>query len=383
MTSYPELGTDAASRLWWAVRRYLLLLILLPVLGGIAGAVVGSAASDEYEASALIVATPSNEGDTRSIVEQLPNFAFAVFANGQVAERAVGLLVAQGAVSPDWLQRPDELIEDYVELEPIEQSLAIRVKGLGGDARLAAQAANRVAMALVAEMNSALAEVATFKVQELASVPQEPLTAQSGPKGLMIGVLAGLLFAAGIASLLVLVRRPVLGADEATEIAGVPVIGTPRLPRRAGRRASLETPGLGALIKRLSRGDTVRCAFVSCRGGEKDAVRLASLTTHTLARKAPVVLVATGEGATRLAAAHVDEDNVEVVDDPHSPTLNGRRHVVIGGLSARHVDVSQVLPEETAAALVVREGVTQSAVEDAASQFADGDLAGVIFVRRR
>lgn len=375
MRTYPSQDTDAASRLWWAVRRYLLVLLFVAALGGIAGAVAGSATGDQYETSALIVATPGEQGDARSLADQLPHFAYAVFANGGVVERAV----SRGQLPVT----PDELIDDYVELEPIEQSLAVRVTVSASDAQLTAQAANHVAIALVAEMNSALAEVARFKVQEPARVPQEPLTAQRGAKAVAIGVLAGLLFAAGIASLLVLVRRPVLAASEATEVAGVPVLGTPRLPRRAGRRASLEVPGLSALISRLSHGDTVRCAFVSCRGSETDALRLASLTTSTLARKDPVVLVATGKGATQLAADHGDEHNVEVVNDPRSPAIDGRSHVVIGGLSARHVDVSQVLPPETAAALVVRAGVRQSAVEDAASQFPDGDLTGVVFVRGR
>lgn len=375
MTNSPSPGTDAASRLWWAVRRYLLLLVLLAALGGIAGVVAGSVADAEYATSALIVATPGERGDARSLADQLPNFAYAVFANGQVAERAV----SEGRLPVT----PQELIDDYVELEPVEQSLAVRVAVSAGDPRLAAQTANRVAIALVAEMNSALTEVATFKFQEPARIPQEPLTAQRGARALAIGVLAGLLFAAGIVSLLVLVRRPVLAASEATDVAGVEVLGTPRLPRRGRGRASLEVPGLSALISRLSDGNTVRCAFVGCRGSETDALRLASLTTSTLARKAPVVLVATGKAARQSAAAHVDEDNVEVVDDPRSPAIDGRNHVVISGLSAHHVDVSQLLPAETAAALVVREGVRQSAVEDAASQFPDGDLAGVVFVRHR
>ena len=371
MTRHRTQRTDAASHLWWALRRYTPLLLLLSVLGGVAGAVAASAEKDRYETSALIVATPQELGETRSLTEQLPHFAYAVFANGRVAARAIdeGSLVFES----------DKLLDEHVRLEPVEFTLAIRVRGTAGDPQLARRLANGVASVLITEMNSALSEIATFKMQERARTPEATIPGRTRATA-PFGVIAGIVLAAGIACLSVLARRPLIGPDEATELAGVPLLGTLRLSRKATSQAGL-TPGLGAMVRRLSRDRTLRCAFVSCRGAEKEALRLASETARALAPNGRVVLVAT-EDCVSLSAAHDGDKNVYVVDDPRSAAIDEQCPVVIAGLSADH-DISRIVPPETICALVVRVGVAQAAVEDAASQFADGELAGVVFVRSR
>jgi len=385
MTRHRTQRTDAASHLWWALRRYTPLLLLLSVLGGVAGAVAASAEKDRYETSALIVATPQELGETRSLTEQLPHFAYAVFANGRVAARAIdeGSLVFESDKLLDehvpLAIESDKLLDEHVRLEPVEFTLAIRVRGTAGDPQLARRLANGVASVLITEMNSALSEIATFKMQERARTPEATIPGRTRATA-PFGVIAGIVLAAGIACLSVLARRPLIGPDEATELAGVPLLGTLRLSRKATSQAGL-TPGLGAMVRRLSRDRTLRCAFVSCRGAEKEALRLASETARALAPNGRVVLVAT-EDCVSLSAAHDGDKNVYVVDDPRSAAIDEQCPVVIAGLSADH-DISRIVPPETICALVVRVGVAQAAVEDAASQFADGELAGVVFVRSR
>ena len=106
-------STDAATRLGWALRRALPLLLGLCLLGGVGVTVAVERAQEEsYVAPALVVvATLGEKAELRSFAEQLPHYAQAVFADGGVAERAF----INGRLPIE----PDVLVRDYVRVEPV------------------------------------------------------------------------------------------------------------------------------------------------------------------------------------------------------------------------------------------------------------------------
>ena len=369
--------TDAASRLWWGLRRFLPAVVAAAVLGGLIGGVLAPRAQKErWVAPALVVVERlGDRGEMRSLAEQLPHYAQAVFRNGRVAERAVNV----GQLPYE----PDELVRRHVRLEPVENTLAVRVAGVADEPALAARVANSVADALVRSMNTASPELATFKVQSRASAPDDPEPGRSATMGGLIGVLAGLALGVGCVALYMMVRRPVVDGGEAAESAGAPLLGSPRLPDDPNAGAH-QAPGLGALVLRLYGEDGAKqCAFVSCRGSEAEAKLVAVLAVEVLARRGPVILVTSAADAPDEVAFHEHDPAVEVLDD--SSPVRGADGVpmVIDGVHAADGDVPQRVLPRARCALIVREGVRDAAVKEAAAQFADGQLSGVVFVPRR
>jgi hypothetical protein len=362
---------DAATRLWWAARRYLLLI------GAVVATVVAVALllappradAVVYEARALVIAQ-----DLQAIrVEQLPRMAQAIFVGSAMAERAV----QEGRLPVP----PRELVPFHARLEPVEGTVLLGVVGTAPEPDLAADIANAVARALSDELSRGGAGVGVFDVQEEARVPEAPTpTARFSP--VVIGFIAGMVIAAGVIGLLMVLRRPILSAEEAVAVAGAPLLGAPVLPPvSAGLPDPRQVLGITALIKRIYPRHGGAAVFLSCQGDKGRRSQVAGVVAATLARSSDVTFVSSGD---RWSAPIGDElgalPRVTLRDKPLPGEQPSHYPTVIDGPSTEFLDVPQFLPADSVVALVIGEGTPSGAVESAVDQFLPGELRGVVYV---
>jgi capsular polysaccharide biosynthesis protein len=369
-----EAYEDAASRLWWGVRRFIWIFIaIVPITAGVALIAAHGAPSvnKQYKASALVIATNRNFSP-----ELFARLADAVFTGGTVAEKAVEaghLPIA-----------PRDLIPTYASLEPVQDNIITRVVGTDTDPQVAAAIANAAASALVDELNKSGEGVGRFAVQDQARVPATPnsASARSGP--VAVGIVAGVILGAGIIGLILALRRPVLGAGEAAELAGAPVLGTPTMPPLRGGRSvePQQVKGLSALAKRLLPELPGVTALVSCGGDERIRTLIAQLVATVLAERDPTFLIRSNDEPVRLMYEQLATPHNLIVSDRMPDGHMWRRSaVVIDGPSARTFDIPQSLPARASVVLIVVEGAPLSRVREAAAQFLPGELDGIVFVR--
>jgi hypothetical protein len=359
--------------LWWGLRRYLwILLITIPAAAAIFIAAGSSGFGRNYEASALVVVSKPTIN-----LAAYPRFVESVFAGGTVAERAVN----EGHLSIS----PARLIPDHAELDPVEENIAFRVIGLHTDRRLAADIANAVASALVAQLNEIGPDVGAFKVQDIARVPEAASDAVSGAPVLgVLGAAMGLLVGAGLVGMVLTLRRPVLGAEEAAALVGAPLAGAPTLPAKKGLPPEgSRVPGLAAVVKRLYPTAQGTIVLISPPASEELRTVIAQLISIALGREAPTFLVSSRDESVRWLYEHFDPGARVVVTNtlPDAATWT-RVPIVIDGPSARGSDAPQMIPEMARIVLVVRQGVPRTRLLEVASQFLPGEIAGVLFVRR-
>jgi hypothetical protein len=370
-----EAYEDAASRLWWGLRRFAwIFVVVLPITAGVSLLAAHGAPTlgKQYKASALVIATERNFSP-----ELFARLADTVFNGGTVAEKAV----EEGKLPID----PRDLIPDFATLEPVQDNIITKVVGLNSDPQLAAAIANSAAAALVDEMNKSGPGVGKFAVQDQARVPSAPDISTSRAVPIAVGLVAGIILGASIIGLILALRRPLLGAGEAAELVGAPILGTPTLPPlRAGRPVEpAAVKGLSALAKRLLPTLPGVTAMVSCGGDERIRTLFAQLVATVLAERDPAFLIRS------------DDRIVQPMYDQFSPPRNlvvgervpdgqvwRRSAIVIDGPSAGSSDIPQSLPVRASIVLIVVEGATLTRVRDAAEQFLPGELDGIVFVRR-
>ena len=366
---------DAASRLWWGVRRYFWIFVaIVPITTGIAllAAHGAPAINKQYKASALVIATERNFSP-----DLFARLADGVFTGGTVAEKAV----QQGKLPI----KPQDLIPTYASLEPVQQNIIIRVVGVHPDPKIAAAIANSTAAALVEELNKSGKGVGTFAVQDLARVPATPYTSTGRSIPVAVGLMAGFLLGAGLIGLILALRRPLLGHGEAAEVVGAPVLGTPTLPPlRSGRPVEPQTvKGLSALAKRLLPELPGVTALVSCGGDERIRTLLAQLVSTVLAERDPAFLIRSEDRVVQpMYEQFVTPHNLVISDRVPDGKVWRRAAVVIDGPSAKTFDIPQSLPIRASVVLVVVEGASLSRVREAAEQFLPGEIDGIVFVRR-
>jgi hypothetical protein len=369
-----EAYEDAASRLWWGVRRFMWIFIaIIPITAGVSLiAAHGAPTIDkQYKASALVIATNRNFSP-----DLFARLADAVFTGGTVAEKAV-----QAGHLPI---APRDLIPTHASLEPVQDNIITRVVGTDVDPQLAAAIANAAASALVDELNKSGEGVGHFAVQDQARVPAAPSTETSRSGPLAVGIVAGVILGAGIIGLILALRRPVLGAGEAAELVGAPVLGMPTLPPlRAGRPIEPQTvKGLSALAKRLLPELPGVTALASCGGDERIRTLIAQLVATVLAERDPTFLIRSTDEAVQLMYEQLAiPHNLIVSDRVPDGQMWRRAAVVIDGPSAKTFDIPQSLPARASVVLVVVEGAPLTRVLEAAGQFLPGELDGIIFVR--
>lgn len=313
-------ASDALDALWWGVRHFGLLFLGCLVAGVAAFPLIVSRGGPAYEASALVVAHPLDMAIT-----DVPEFAQAQFDDGAVAAAIAAQFRNVGG--------PDEIVPDRVWLTVEPDSIVLRVSGQASSGPVASDLANAAAATLVAEMNRAATGGDSFRLQSPALPPATPVR---GPVG--TAVAAGIGAAAGIAlglvliAVLLLVRRPVLDAADATEITGLPVLGTITLPQLLSARhpAPAEIPGMVAVCRRLL---TTGPRYVLVTGAGRAEVRrrqvlvaLAALLGQVrklrVMAQPPIPVVLEGRPAPAVAGeASAADPDLTLVEDPGSSTV--------------------------------------------------------------
>lgn len=371
--------SDPIAAYWWAVRHYRWLVAALAALAlAFAGILIAreQSAPPQYEATALVVAN-----ELAHSPEQLPRLAETLLAKDSVAEDAIE------AGGLPWT--PRELREEHVELTPLEQNVLIEVTGRTTEPELAAQTANSVADALAEALNRPGSGVGVFSIQHRASPPTEPTDDKTLAFLLVGGLALAVLLPLGAVGLLFGTRLPMTRADDAADAADTRVLGVMGLPPRQrtshpwiATRESRQTlvasdlPGLGALCQTLfPDGKGTRLLSGPVGTGEV-RTEIASWLVGAMAEQGDVAVV---------PAVGVEADGIHervlvlerpIVDVPDNVP------VVIDGFDNDGIAARQTMPEGALGVLVVPEGTPRTRVIDAAEQFASGELAGVVFVRR-
>ena len=370
-----EVYNDAASRLWWGMRRYVAIFIVVVPLTTLLAFVAARNSTPlqrTYRASALVIATDRNFAP-----ELFARLADAVFTGGTVAERAV----SEGRLPID----PRDLIPTYASLEPVQDNIIIKVIGENRNAELSARIANAAATSLVEELNLSGRGVGVFAVQDHARVPTATDATTGRTLPLIVGVIAGFLLGGGIIGLILTVRRPLLGAGEAAELVGAPVLGTPILPAvRGGRPVDISAvKGLSALARRIMPTRPAVVALAACGGEERYRTLLSQMIASVLAERGAVFLIpAPDESVAGMYSIFSPPANVMVSEHIPDGKVWRMAGVVIDGPSANAFDLPQVLPSRASTVLVVAQGTPLAQVRDAAEQFLPGELEGIVFIRR-
>ncbi len=233
-------GTSDVGATWaWGLRRYGWVVALLVVALGVLVPLAQSRSSDVYEARAQV-------GPTEPLIlpnlDPLPRFAQSVFVNGAVAREVRRLL---------GLSADARVIPGTVELTTAQDNPVMVVVAKSGSPSTAVAVADKAAVTLVVELNKYTKSVGTFGVQHAAAVPTKPTPKLAGGIwGPVVGVLAGLVAGLGVIGLILVLRRPVIGAVAAEATTGLPVLGSVRLPR-SGPPVGRDLVGIGALARRL------------------------------------------------------------------------------------------------------------------------------------
>jgi capsular polysaccharide biosynthesis protein len=355
-------GTDALGVLRWGLIRYSWILAACLLVGAALAPLVALNSGGVAEARALVVA-----GRIEVDLSAIPRYGEAVFNNGAV-EEAVATEFGAGEVG--------EIIPDRVSLVAEQDSIVFGVLGRDPDPQTAADIANAAAATFTDALNSAGAGVGTFEVQTEAQVPPEPQPSLGTVYAIPVGIVAGLVLGLAVICVLLVLRRPVIEAQDAEDLTGIPALGTVAVPRTArGRFARPEEfDGLVPVCRRLLTLPTPTVVLVSRRRDEEMRMHLAVGLVGILRLAGRIQFVGPrrlggdDEGGTGQAAAGRTAES-------GAPRLT----VVDGG------DLISLVqpPESTATVLVVREGISSSALRSAVVEHLGGSAeARLLLVRR-
>lgn len=378
---------DAFSHLWWGTKRYWFVVLVGFALGFAAtgaGMLDGALSSTpKYEATALVVAR-----ELQIKPEQLGRTAEAIFTGGEIAEELVDRLADSG-VEAD----PSTVIPERVRLEPVIDTVAIRVIGADRDPRRAAEIANFAADSLVSGLNDIGPGLGVFVAKDRARPPTTQRPDENVVVPLLAGAFGGIVLGLTFVALILLLRRPLLSADEASRVTGTGVLAVLTVPRRRRAVVPEAIGGLALLARRLYPDRGGAAALVGCGPDRVSRLEITRLLARLLARRGHVYVLASpedrGEALDTLEAV---DRSVTIVTSWLSHRLRSSiepLHLVredaplLFSLSAKDYDVPQLLPEATRSALVVAEGTRSRLLEGATAQFVPGELQGVVFVQRR
>src|SRR3954453_5410720 len=236
-----ERTSDVMATWAWGLRRYAWVVVLFVVALGVLVPLAQWGSAEVYEAQSQV--GPSKQLLLPNL-DPLPRFAQSVFDNGAVARDVRALLHLPPGAS---------VIPGKVQLRAAQDNPVLVVTGRGSSPQEAATIAHISGGALVTEMNRYSHSVGVFAVQSQAVAPSKPdPKVISGPAGVTVGALAGLVAGCGLVGLILAVRRQVVSAGVAQGVAGVPVLGTVPLARH-GAPDEKARMALGALARRLLR----------------------------------------------------------------------------------------------------------------------------------
>jgi len=223
----------------WGLRRYAWVVVLFVVALGVLVPLAQSRSADVYQAQSQV-------GPTKKLLlpnlDPLPRFAQSVFDNGAVASDVRDL---------EGLSPQSSVVPGTVHLRTALDNPVMIIVGQGSSPERAASVANKAASTFVVQLNKYSGSVGTFAVQSSAVPPAkaDPKIV-SGPWGVVIGVLAGLVAGCGAVGLILVLRRPVVGPAAAEGMTGLPVLGRVPLARK-GPPDGDERMAIGALSRRL------------------------------------------------------------------------------------------------------------------------------------
>lgn len=362
-------ATDAIGLLRWGLRRYVLVFFACVALGVVVAPYVAAKMTKPVDASAQVITQRLDMS-----LSALPRYAEAVFDDGHVAQ-AVAAKYGTGGYLKD-------VIPDRVSLVADQDSIIFQVTGHDMDPKVAAGIANTAAAAFITALNAPGAGVGQFGLQSPATPPLGHPTALSGLSAALtygMGAAAGIVLGLAAVSTILVARRPIMDEAGVEEASGVLALGTVRVPWTRRRRFARpdEFPGLVPVCRRLLRLRTSTIVLASRpREGRKRrqvSVALASV----LMRIRDVDFI--GEPELREMA----DARRDLLDQESGADRLGPRppHLTL-------VDSSEPLdlihpPQSTATVLVVREGISGSALRAAVVENLGGSAeARVLLVKR-
>jgi hypothetical protein len=344
-------GADVTAVLAWGLRRYAWLIALCVVaLGTMVPGVIGQR-DPQYQATAQV-------GPIRSLrisnVDVLPKLATGVFDYVLADPRVKAAAGAKGS---------RQVTPEKVSLVAGQDNIVFSVVAHGPDPVAAENLANVAANVFVEQLNVYSQSVGTFSVGHLAEAPTKPLPTLGAPMTWGIGIASGVLVGCGLVVLLLVLRRPVIDVATAEQESGAAVLGRITLDR-GGTGAS----GMTQLCHRIVSLPTRMVLMAGPRSTRRERRQLADALVFWLGRVRRVISIGSRQpveefGAASLAERTSGEDELVIVDD------------------ASPVDVA-TRPDRSLTLLVVREGITASALREQARHFVDGGNVAIVLVRR-
>jgi hypothetical protein len=345
-------GGDVFGVLGWGLRRYGWVVALFVIGFGLLVPTALERVPAQYEAQAQV--GPA-QALTLQKLDALPRVGDTVFNNGTVAAA-----VRTSFVPP--LPPSTDVIPGRVELIAAQDNIVFTVVGRGPTPESAQRIANIAAASFANEINKYSRTIGSFAVQQLARRPGQPVDRPSGVLTLALGVLAGLTAGVGAVAFLLVWRRPVIDVATAEDASDAAVFGRVLL----GTSRDF-TRGLPHLCRRVLSGSADTLLLAGPRSTRRERRLLAEILTDTLAPTRDVErwhgeadLSGNGEVPT---AGRPHRDRLVIVDDPTQDQLVNR-------------------PESSLTLLIVREGISQSALRRQVERYLDGGAEGVVLVRR-
>lgn len=358
----PATPETSLSRFGLACRHYWLVIVVVSAIGLLLAAwtVLRSGDDNQYEASALVIAT---QLEIRP--EILPRVATEIFESGAVARAATS--------GPDALPvEASELIPDRVRLKAFENSIILALTAEDDDPAVAVMIANRVAESFAAELNALGPGVGQFRIQNQASSADEVTTGATGMSTLAMLVVAVGLADVAVIGLLLALRRPILSSHDAARAAGRPVLGTLTIPK--SKRSAPR--GVGALARVLFPAGQGLVGLLAGPAGGSVRERTAILLANHLSAIGPITLV-TGMDKERLADRV--SDGVTIVDDLPRPAWDAVGPVLVD--DPGEPVITTIGRSGGGLVLLAVQGSHSAALEDLASDVGISEVIGVIVVR--
>lgn len=324
---------DALLTLRWGVSRYRVVLVACILLVVVGLTLFEETRPTHYDAEALVVAD-----NLKSQLVALPRYGQGVFSTGEVARRITRTFGADGD--------PATVVPRRVSVDTPQNSLIFHVAGHDEDPDQAMAIANLAAAVFTEQLNRSGPGVGSFAVQSEATSAKEFGAGLRAPGyQLGVGLLAGTMLGLSIIGFLLIGRRPVISAEDAVALTGVPVVAGVDLGRRRDGDIGTSSGGLVPLSRRLVARDLVTLLVVGPPSRHRDTQQVIDALSAALERVGP-------------------DSRPVLVED-----------VLIPDWAAE--------PATAATLVVVFQGSSSASVRSLVADYASASLAGLIFVRAR
>jgi capsular polysaccharide biosynthesis protein len=358
-------GTDAIGILRWGLRRYLPLFLSCLLLGAVLAPYWVLNRRPPLEATALVIAQRLDMD-----LSALPRYGEAVFGNGQVAQ----------AVAAKFGRLGDHknVIPSRVSLVAEQDSIVLQVVGHDTDPQTAADVANTAAATFLEALNAPGVGVGAFVLHRPADPPVNRAAGLDTLVATGFGLAAGAVLGLAAVSLLLVVRRPVIGDADTAEATGVPSLGTVTVPRaRTAREVRpSEFAGLVPVCRRILALPTPTVVLVSRPRQERVRRQLSVALAGVLGRVRDVRYIGDPEAQLMVEARAGSNGK-----GPRGSDLDAPAPLTVID-SSEPLDLVQP-PHLTATVLVVPVGIAGSALRAAVVEHLGGSAeARVLLVKR-